>query len=59
MICPGCRSGGLVEICVQLEGTRITMHSCSVCEARWWDRDGEVVGLGNVLSMVPRRVQAA
>jgi len=57
MTCPGCRSGGVVEIGMQLEEKLVTMHSCSGCEARWWDSDGEVVGLRSVLNMVPRRSQ--
>jgi hypothetical protein len=48
----------VVEIGMQLAETRVTMHSCSGCEARWWDRDGEVVGLRSVLNMVPRRGHA-
>ena len=55
MKCPGCRNGGLVEIGMMLEDVRVTMRSCSRCETRWWDRDGEAVGLRSVLAMVPRR----
>jgi transposase-like protein len=55
MKCPGCKRGAVVEIGMNLSQSRITMHACSRCETRWWDRDGEVVGLRNVLSLVPRR----
>jgi hypothetical protein len=29
----------------------IMMHSCSKCDTRWWDSDGERVGLTNVLEL--------
>jgi hypothetical protein len=51
MTCPVCRRNELVEINLQLRGSRVTMHSCSGCEARWWDREGEKVGLGQVLNL--------
>ena len=55
MNCPGCTRGHVVEIAMTLAESRVTMHSCSRCETRWWDRDGEEIGLGGVLSLVPRR----
>jgi hypothetical protein len=45
----------MVEIGMTLAQRRVTMHSCSRCETRWWDRDGEVIGLRGVLGLVPRR----
>jgi len=52
MACPHCRSAVLTEIGVSLVGSRFTMHSCPTCETRWWDRDGELVGLDRVLTAV-------
>lgn len=51
MTCPVCRRTELVEINLELRGSQVTMHSCSGCEARWWDQEGERVGLGQVLSL--------
>ena len=39
-----------------LKERRVTMHACSRCDIRWWDDDGERVGLHQVLELaaVPR-----
>ena len=55
MTCPTCQRGHLVEIGVTLSEHRVTMHNCSRCETRWWDREGETVDLGGVLALVPAR----
>ena len=52
MTCPTCRSADLVEIGLKLHGELVTMHSCSVCESRWWDKGGERVSLPSVLELV-------
>ena len=51
MICPVCRSARMVEIAVTLRGAKVTMHSCSKCDTRWWDNDGERVALDGVFSL--------
>lgn len=57
MICPICRIARLVSIAMTVNDRRLTMHSCARCETRWWDRDGENVGLNSVLqtAAAPRR----
>lgn len=52
MTCPKCRGAQVVEISLSTQGSVLTMHSCTGCEARWWDREGERVGLSQVLSLV-------
>jgi transposase-like protein len=52
MTCPTCRSAALVEIGLNVRDERVTMHSCSMCEHRWWDRGGERVSLPSVLELV-------
>ena len=52
MRCPHCRSSLLMEIAMAMAGVRFTMHSCPSCEARWWDRDGDIVALDRVLTTV-------
>lgn len=51
MPCPMCSHGRLVEIELTLKERRVTMHSCSRCEAKWWDQDGEQVAVGRVLDL--------
>jgi transposase-like protein len=55
MTCPYCRSRDVVEISMELRSEKVTMHSCPACERRWWDRDGQSVGLGSVLDLVAAR----
>jgi transposase-like protein len=51
MACPVCRASRIVEIGLTLKGSRITMHSCSRCETRWWDNDGKRVHLEAVFDL--------
>ena len=51
MLCPVCRSSRMVEIGVTLRGSKVTMHSCSKCETRWWESDGHRVELDGVFSL--------
>ncbi len=52
MTCPSCRSTNLVEIGLHVHDELVTMHSCSSCENRWWDRAGVQVTLPSVLQLV-------
>ena len=52
MTCPTCRSADLVEIGLRLRDQAVTMHSCSACDNRWWDKGGERVSLPSVLDLV-------
>ena len=44
----------LVEIDVTLGGQRLTMRSCSRCDSRWWDQDGERVELPRVVELASK-----
>jgi len=44
-----------VEIGLRVKDQTITMHSCSMCESRWWDKAGERVTLPSVLELVASR----
>src|SRR5205085_11911654 len=59
MTCSHCHSHDLVEIRMQLHAQTVTMHSCQTCERRWWDRDGQSVGLRSVLDLVAARLPFA
>lgn len=54
MKCPEC-GGGLVKIGVSLGDTTIAMHSCSRCDRRWWERDGQLIDLKDVLQLAAAR----
>ncbi len=49
-MCPHC-SHQVVEIDVRLGDVTVTMHACSTCDRRWWDRNGDPVDLGAVLAL--------
>ncbi len=55
MTCLYCRSRDVVEISLELQAEKVTMHSCPTCEGRWWDKGGESVGLHSVLALVAAR----
>jgi hypothetical protein len=55
MMCPNCRGARLVQIGLTLKERNVTMSSCSRCDTRWWDSDGESVGLTNVLELATVR----
>jgi hypothetical protein len=55
MTCPNCRGARLVQIGLTLKERKVTMSSCSRCDTRWWDAEGESLGLGNVLEMATVR----
>jgi len=45
----------LVEIAMTLRDQWVTLHSCPSCEQRWWDKDGQTVGLRSVIDLVAAR----
>ena len=55
-----CRACGneTVEIALTIDGSNLTMRSCSICDTRSWHRDGKSVAFDGVLhdlSSVPTR----
>ncbi|HUF32069.1 MAG TPA: hypothetical protein VMN58_02525 [Acidimicrobiales bacterium] len=54
--CTSC-AGHLVSISLARGDGTMTMHSCSRCDTRWWQRDGEATDLTRVLgTMVDDRL---
>ena len=51
MSCPKCAKHRLIKIDVTIADQRVTMHSCSHCGERWWDREGQRVALPAVLDL--------
>lgn len=56
--CPRC-SSSLVEIRLDQAGRLMVMRSCSTCDTRWWQRDGEAVAFDAVLDTVADAKRAA
>lgn len=51
MKCPRCRGARLVCIDIQIGEENVRLHSCSRCDTRWWERNGERVALEQVLNL--------
>jgi hypothetical protein len=34
------------------DGTEVVFCSCHVCEARWWDKEGEAVSVDGIIDLV-------
>jgi hypothetical protein len=55
-VCSSCK-GHLVSISLARGDGAMTMHSCSRCDTRWWQRDGEPTDILGVLgTMVDDRL---
>jgi hypothetical protein len=54
MACPVCRARQLVEIGMTVGDNRVTLHSCSRCDTRWWEQDGSKVPVDGVLDLARR-----
>ncbi len=50
MKCPLCNLANLVIINITANGRALALHSCHRCETKWWEADGENVGLSTVLN---------
>ena len=55
MTCPVCHGGQLVEIDMSLQGEDVRMRSCSRCDTRWWERNGDRIDLEAVLELATVR----
>jgi transposase-like protein len=56
MDCPQCGATDVIEIKHRLpEDIELYFFSCHRCEERWWDRDGQVVALREVLEMARQK----
>ena len=52
MSCPVCNVAPLVRISVTLGSEQMVLHSCSNCDARWWDdASGTRVSLDRILTL--------
>ncbi len=50
--CPRCRSTDVTAITIDLRAERdMNFYSCRTCEEKWWERDGERIGLTEVVEL--------
>ncbi len=55
MNCPTCHTRRVLAIGVHLAEKNVVLHSCSTCESRWWEENGEVIELTDVLELATVR----
>lgn len=52
LTCSECGQSSVIQIELTLpDGTQVIFCSCHRCETRWWDRDGQQLGLDAVLDL--------
>ena len=53
LTCVSCGQNSVIEIEMELpDGTEVVFCSCHVCEARWWDREGESIPVEAIIDLV-------
>jgi DNA-directed RNA polymerase subunit M/transcription elongation factor TFIIS len=52
--CPTCGANELMSVRLVVAESPMEFTSCQACEGRWWERDGEMLTLDSVLTMVGR-----
>jgi hypothetical protein len=54
--CPDCGAADFIQIRLSLpDGSDIHFCSCHRCETRWWNQDGQSLGLDEVLELARSR----
>jgi len=52
--CPDCGAHELMSVKLIVADSPVEFTSCQACEGKWWERDGEMVTLDSVLTLVGR-----
>jgi DNA-directed RNA polymerase subunit M/transcription elongation factor TFIIS len=53
LVCASCGQSSVIEIEMKLpDGTEVVFCSCHVCEARWWDKEGESIPVEAIIDLV-------
>ena len=53
LTCTMCGQSSVIQIEMTLpDGSDVVFNSCHVCEARWWDREGEPVPVDGIIDLV-------
>ncbi len=51
--CTSCGQNSVIEIAMTLpDDTEVVFCSCHVCEARWWDKEGERIDVDGIIDIV-------
>lgn len=58
MRCGQCGVGDVIQIKLKLpNGSEVLFCACHKCEHKWWDRNGESLGLSEVLELARQTSQ--
>ncbi|MDK1019013.1 MAG: hypothetical protein QGD89_06400 [Actinomycetota bacterium] len=53
LVCTSCGENSVIQIEMKLpNGTEVIFCSCHVCEAKWWDREGEEISVDGIIDLV-------
>ncbi len=53
LTCTSCGQTSVIRIDMTLpDGTEVYFNSCHVCEAKWWDREGEAIPVDAIIDIV-------
>lgn len=54
-LCPTCQQGDLITITMAVSERDLTFTTCHLCEAKWWERDGDLVPLASIIDLVVKK----
>jgi hypothetical protein len=54
-LCPSCKQGDLITITMSVSERDLTFTTCHLCEAKWWERDGDLVPLASIIDLVVKK----
>jgi DNA-directed RNA polymerase subunit M/transcription elongation factor TFIIS len=53
LVCTTCGENSVIQIEMTLpDGTDVIFCSCHVCEAKWWNREGETIAVDGIIDLV-------
>lgn len=53
LICTSCGQSSVIQIEMTLpDGSEVMFNSCHVCEAKWWDKEGEPIAVDGIIDLV-------
>jgi hypothetical protein len=53
--CPACGAADTITVTLTVAGSPASFTSCPTCEWKGWQRDGQTLTLGSVLTLVAAR----
>ena len=53
LACTSCGQSSVIQIEMTLpDGSEVIFNSCHVCEAKWWDKEGEPIEVDGIIDLV-------